>query len=91
MTAEVRGLSMIVPGTPRPMDANKLGQAGLVGWRRKVGERIAEPVSRHTRLTFDQAMAAVGAAYLFLTVRHLFRMARAAREARDWAALEARS
>jgi hypothetical protein len=65
------------------MDANKLGQAGLVGWRRQVGERIAAPVSRHTRLTFDQVMAAVGAVFLFLTVRRLVRMARAAREARD--------
>jgi hypothetical protein len=65
------------------MDANKLGQAGLVGWRRQVGERIAAPVSRHTRLTFEQVMAAVGAVYMFLTVRQAFRMARAARKARD--------
>ena len=65
------------------MDATKLGQAGLVGWRRKVGERIAEPVSRRTRLTYDQVTAVVGAIFLALTVRRLFRMARAAREARD--------
>ena len=65
------------------MDANKLGQAGLVGWQRKVGERIAEPVSRHTRLTADQVKAAVGAVFLLLTLRRLVRMARAARAARD--------
>ena len=65
------------------MDATKLGQAGLVGWRRKVGERIAEPVSRRTRLTADQVMAAVGAVFLVLTIRRLIRMARAARQARD--------
>jgi hypothetical protein len=65
------------------MDANKLGQAGLVGWRRKVGERIAEPVSNRTRLTSDQVMAAIGAVFFVLTVRRLIRMARAAREARD--------
>ena len=65
------------------MDANKLGQAGLVGWRRKVGERVAEPLSRHTRLTVDQAMAAVGAAFFLLTLWRFVRMARAAREARD--------
>jgi hypothetical protein len=65
------------------MDANKLGQAGLVGWRRQVGERIAAPISRHTRLTSDQVMAAVGAFFLFLTVRRFFRMAREARKARD--------
>ena len=65
------------------MDANKLGQAGLVGWRRKVGERIAEPVSRRTRLTSDQLMAVVGAVFLVLELRRFIRMARAAREARD--------
>jgi hypothetical protein len=65
------------------MDATKLGQAGLVGWRRTVGERIAEPVSRRTRLTFDQVLAVVGAVFFVLTVRRFFRMARAARAARE--------
>ena len=65
------------------MDAKKLGQAGLVGWRRKVGEGIAEPVSRHSRLTVDQALAAVGAAFFLLTLWRFVRMARAARDARD--------
>ena len=65
------------------MDASKLGQAGLVGWRRKVGERIAEPLSRRTRLSFDQALAIVGAIFFALTVRRFVRMLRAAREARD--------
>jgi hypothetical protein len=65
------------------MDATKLGQAGLVGWHRKVAERIAEPVSRRTRLTSDQVMAVVGAVYFVLTLRQFIRMARAAREARD--------
>ena len=65
------------------MDATKLGQAGLVGWRRKVGERIAEPVSRRTRLTSDQVMGVVGAIFFVLTLRRFIRMTRAAREARD--------
>ena len=65
------------------MDAQKLGQAGLVGWRRQVGERMAEPVSRRTRLTFDQALAIVGAMFFALTVRRFIRMLLAAREARD--------
>jgi hypothetical protein len=65
------------------VDAAKLGQAGLVGWRRKVGERVAEPLSRHTRLTLEQALAIVGAAFFVLTVRRLVRMLGAAREARD--------
>ena len=65
------------------MDANKLGQAGLVGWRDQVGERIARPVSRRTRLSFDQVKALVGAVFLVLTVRRFVRMALAARKARD--------
>ena len=65
------------------MDAEKLGQAGLVGWRRQVGERIADPISRRTRFSFDQAMAVVGAIFFVLTVRRLIRMLRAANEARD--------
>ena len=65
------------------MDTVKLGQAGLVGWRRRVGERIAEPVSRRTRLEFEQVLAIVGVVFFALTVRRFFRMLRAAREARD--------
>ena len=65
------------------MDANKLGQAGLVGWRHEVGRRIAEPLSRHTRLTFERALAAIGAVFFVLTVRRFVRMLHAAREARD--------
>jgi hypothetical protein len=62
--------------------AEKLGQAVLLGWRRKVGERIADPVSRRTGLTFDQTMAVVGAISFVLTARHFVRMLRAANEAR---------
>ena len=65
------------------MDPEKLGQAGLVGWRRKVGQRISEPVSRRTGLTFDQAMAIVGAIFFVLTLRRFVRMLRAAGDARD--------
>jgi hypothetical protein len=65
------------------MDAQKLGQAGLVGWRRRVGERIAEPISRHIGVTVDQALAIVGAIFFAVTLRRTVRMLRAAREARD--------
>jgi hypothetical protein len=64
------------------VDTQKLGQAGLVGWRRNVGERIADPVSRRTGLTFDQVLAVVGAVFFALTVRRFVRMLLAAREAR---------
>ena len=65
------------------MDAQKLGQAGLVGWRRQVGERVAEPISRRTGFSFEQVTAIVGAIFFALTVRRLVRMLLAAREARD--------
>jgi hypothetical protein len=65
------------------VDTEKLGQAGLVGWRRKVGERIADPISRRTGFTFDQALAVVGAVFFVLTIRRFVRMLLAAREARD--------
>jgi hypothetical protein len=65
------------------VDAVKLGQAGLVGWRRKVGERIADPISRRTRLSPDQAMAVLGAIFFLLTLRHFLHTLRAANEARD--------
>ena len=65
------------------MDAQKLGQAGLVGWRRQVGERVAEPISRRTGLSFEKVTAIVGAIFFALTVRRLVRMLLAAREARD--------
>jgi hypothetical protein len=70
-------------GYRRAVDARKLGQAGLVGWRRRVGERIAAPLSRYTRLTLDQALALVGAVFFALTLRRFVRMLRAAREARE--------
>jgi hypothetical protein len=64
------------------MDAKSLGRAGLVGWRRHVGERAARAVSRRTRLTADQVEAIVGAIFLALTVRRVVHMIRrAAREA----------
>jgi hypothetical protein len=64
------------------VDVEKLGHAGLVGWRRNVGERVAEPIARRTGLTFDQVLAVVGAIFFVVTVRRFVRMLLAAREAR---------
>ena len=60
------------------MDAKTLGRAGLVGWRRHVGERTARAVSKRTRLTVDQVEAIVGAIFLALTVRRVVHMVRRA-------------
>jgi hypothetical protein len=79
----LRGFGLGRAGYRRRMDATKLGHAGLVGWRRHVGERVAHPVSRHTRLTFDQARAVVGAIFVVLAARHVVRILRTAREAQE--------
>ncbi len=60
------------------MDAKTVGRAGLVGWRRHVGERAARAVSKRTRLTVDQVEAIVGAIFLALTVRRAVHMIRRA-------------
>jgi hypothetical protein len=60
------------------VDAKTLGRAGLVGWRRQVGERAARAVSRRTRLTVEQVEAVVGAIFLALTVRRAINMIRRA-------------
>ena len=65
------------------MEPTRLAQASLTGWRRKLGERVAEPVARRTRLQPEQALALLGVASLVLTVRRLVKSARSVgREAR---------
>ena len=66
------------------MDAKRLGRAGLVGWRRQVGERTARAVARRTRLSVEQVESIVGAIFVALTVRRVVHMIRrAVREARS--------
>ena len=66
------------------MDARRVGQAGLIGWRAKVGERAAGAISARTRLTEDHARAVLGAVFFVITTRSFIRMVRrAARAARE--------
>ncbi len=58
------------------MDAKRLGEAGLQGWRGQVAERLAPPVSRHTSLDLDQARRAIGGLFLALTVMYLVKASR---------------
>ena len=60
------------------MDAITAGKAGLQGWRAKVGDAVAGPVSRRSPLTDDQVRAAVGgvffalaASYVVATIRRI--------------------
>jgi hypothetical protein len=48
--------------------ATDIGQAGLQGWRAKVGNGIADPIARRTSIEGDQVRAAVGALFFVLSV-----------------------
>jgi hypothetical protein len=67
------------------VNLTEMGKVGLNGWRGKVGERVAEPVARRTRLSEEQVQAILGALFLALStwqfVRMLRRVIAAGREA----------
>jgi hypothetical protein len=48
-----------------------LGKAGLQGWREKVGDAAAKPLSSKTKLEEDHVKAAVGAAFFVLAVVYI--------------------
>ncbi len=50
------------------MDTISFGKAGLKGWRAKVADAVAQPVSKQTGLDDDQVRAVVGAAFFVLAV-----------------------
>ena len=65
------------------MDRARVGQAGLIGWRAKVGERAARTLAARTRLSADEARGLLGAIFFAITARSFVRMVRrAVREAR---------
>ena len=49
-------------------DINDIGKSGLKGWRAKVGEGLAGPVSKRTPLDEDHVRAAVGALFFVLAL-----------------------
>jgi hypothetical protein len=50
------------------MDAISFGKAGLQGWRAKLADTVAEPVSRKSGLSDDQVRAAIGGVFFVLSV-----------------------
>jgi hypothetical protein len=63
------------------MDAKRIGEAGLVGWRGRLGDRAAEWLSAHTRLDKRTLASGIGA-YLFLSrTRRMVQMLRRLRRA----------
>jgi hypothetical protein len=58
----------------------RAGQAALVGWRRRVGEPVAERVAAHTPFDVARVEAAIGIAFLVLSALYVGRaLARIAR------------
>ena len=70
----------LLQNTTKPVE---LGQAGLVGWRAKVADGVAEPLASRTPLRTDEARAALGAFFFAIATYYVVstgvRMARAAR------------
>jgi len=58
------------------VDPKRVGHAGLVGWREKVGQRAARVVSRRTRADEDTARAVIGLAFLAIWLRTSSRVIR---------------
>jgi hypothetical protein len=63
--------------------ATQAGQAGLQGWREKLADGLAEPVSKRTPLDEDQVRAVIGGAFfllaLFYVVNSIRKLAQQAR------------
>ena len=58
--------------------ATQLGQSGLQGWREKLADGIAEPVSQRVPLDEDQVRAAIGALFFVLSVIYVVNTVKAA-------------
>ena len=64
--------------------ATQIGTAGLQGWRRKVGDAVAEPLAQRTPLGSEQIRAAVGALFFVLSVMYVVKtVSIAARQLHD--------
>jgi hypothetical protein len=56
-------------------DLKQVGQAGLKGWRAKVGDAVAPPVAKRSPLGEDDVRAAVGAVFFALAAVYVIRTA----------------
>ena len=52
-------------------DLTTLGQTGLKGWRRTVGDRLAGPLAQRTPLSAEQVRALVGGLFFALAVKYV--------------------
>jgi hypothetical protein len=59
-------------------NATHIGHAGLQGWREKVADGVAGPLSQRTPLEEDQLRALIGATFFVLSVIYIVQAVRAA-------------
>ena len=59
-------------------NVNAMGQAGLQGWREKVADGVAGPVSDRTPLAEDHVRALIGATFFALSVLYVVKTVQAA-------------
>ncbi len=60
------------------LDPVELGNLAAVGWRAKVADAVAKPLSRNAPLEPDQARALVGATFFVLSVLYVVKTSREA-------------
>jgi hypothetical protein len=53
---------------PKP---EQLGEAGLVGWRKAVADRVAPPAARRAPVSEEQARALIGAVFFLLSAYYV--------------------
>lgn len=56
-------------------DVNRIGQAGLQGWRAKAGDLAAPAIAQRTPLGEDQARALIGGLFVVLAAVYLVKAA----------------
>lgn len=60
------------------LDPVALGKLAAVGWRSKVADAVASPVSRAAPVEADQVRAAVGAIFFLLSLYYVIQTSRRA-------------
>jgi hypothetical protein len=58
-------------------EMSHIGQAGLQGWRAKVGERAGPAVAQRTPLSEDQVRGLVGGVFFVLSVMYVVKTVKA--------------
>jgi len=58
--------------------ATRVGHAGLQGWREKVADGVAEPLSKRTPLEEEQVRALIGGVFFALSVMYVVQTVRSA-------------